>query len=52
MIFVVIAIMLCCIGVQAESVYPLRPDDPQAVYLTAEDFGAHADGMADDSDAL
>lgn len=36
----------------AQSVYPLRPDDPHAIYLTATDFGAHADGVGDDSDAL
>ncbi|HUP03173.1 MAG TPA: glycosyl hydrolase family 28-related protein [Bryobacteraceae bacterium] len=29
-----------------------RLDDPAAVYLAAPDFGAHADGLADDSVAL
>jgi outer membrane protein assembly factor BamB len=36
----------------AQSVYTLKPDDSHAVYLTAEDFGAHGDGVSDDSDAL
>lgn len=35
-----------------ESFYPVRLDDPEAVYLTAEDFGVVADGVADDSTAL
>ncbi|MEO8735586.1 MAG: glycosyl hydrolase family 28-related protein [Edaphobacter sp.] len=36
----------------AQSVYPLRPNDPHAVYLTTEEFGAHGDGVTDDADAL
>ena len=36
----------------AQSVYPLRPDDAHAVYLTQQDCGARGDGEADDSDAL
>ena len=31
------------------SVFTTRLDDPQAVYLSAEAFGAHANGQADDS---
>jgi sugar lactone lactonase YvrE len=34
------------------SFYPVRPDDPEAVYLTAKDFPVIADGKGDDSDAL
>ncbi|MCD8194463.1 MAG: glycoside hydrolase family 55 protein, partial [Tannerellaceae bacterium] len=34
------------------SVYPLRPDDPEAVYFTPEAFGIKADGKMDVSDAL
>jgi len=34
------------------SFYPVRPADPRAVDFTAEAFGAHADGIGDDSDAL
>jgi hypothetical protein len=36
----------------AQSFYPVRPDDPHAIYLTRQDFGARGDGIADDSDAL
>jgi sugar lactone lactonase YvrE len=38
--------------VHAGSFYPARPDDPRAVDFTREAFGAHADGIGDDSDAL
>ena len=34
---------------RAASVLTTRLDDPKAVYLTEHDFGAHADGRADDS---
>src|ERR1022692_717265 len=36
----------------AASVIATRLDDPKAVYLTAPEFGAHADGKSDDSAAL
>src|SRR5580698_9965827 len=36
----------------AASYYPLRLDDPKAVYLTKDKFPVHGDGVADDSDAL
>ena len=36
----------------ATSVYTTRLDDPRAVYLTAQEFGATADGKADDSAAI
>ena len=39
-------------NVAAQSFYPIKPDDPNAVYLTRQNFGAQGDGMADDSDAL
>ena len=39
-------------AVQAASFYPVRPDDPRAVDFTKPAFGAHADGVGDDSDAL
>lgn len=38
--------------VQAASFYPVKPDDPRAVDFTKVAFGAHADGVGDDSDAL
>ncbi len=34
------------------SIFTQRPDDPSAVYLTPDKFPVHADGIADDSDAL
>jgi hypothetical protein len=37
---------------RAWSYYPLRPDDPLAVYFEKGQFGAHADGVGDDSGAL
>jgi sugar lactone lactonase YvrE len=36
----------------AASYYPERLDDSKAVYLTREAFGAHADGVGDDSEAV
>ena len=36
----------------AQSVFTVRPDDPAAVYLTAQDFGVRGDGRSDDSAAL
>ena len=36
----------------AASVYTTRPDDPGAVYLSANEFGARGDGVADDSAAV
>src|SRR6266446_9143412 len=36
----------------AQSYYPLRLDDPKAVYLTRENFPVHADGITDDAEAL
>ncbi len=36
----------------ATSVFTSRLDDPRAVYLTVQEFGAQADGRADDSAAI
>jgi len=36
----------------ASSVFTTRLDDPKAVYLTAQDFGAHGDGIGDDTAAI
>src|SRR5260370_751108 len=48
-----IALLLCGgFAACASSVYTARPDDPKAVYLDAPEFGAHADGAADDSAAI
>jgi Pectate lyase superfamily protein len=40
---------LACCGA---SVYTERIDDPKAVYLSPANFGAHADGTGDDTDAI
>src|SRR5712691_5892016 len=37
---------------QSQSYYPLRLDDPKAVYLTPENFPVHGDGTTDDTEAL
>src|SRR5580658_2469969 len=36
----------------ASSVFTTRLDDPKAVYLTAQEFGAHGDGIGDDTAAI
>ncbi len=36
----------------AQSYFPQRPDDPRAIDFIKEAFGAHADGTADDAEAL
>ena len=36
----------------ASSVFTTRLDDPKAVYLTAQEFGVHGDGNADDTAAI
>ena len=49
-----LALFILCIGMPAwaESYYPVRPDDAKAVYLTSDKFPIHADGQADDSEAI
>ncbi|MGA3101682.1 MAG: glycosyl hydrolase family 28-related protein [Terracidiphilus sp.] len=36
----------------ASSVFTTRLDDPKAVYLTAQEFGVHGDGVGDDTAAI
>jgi sugar lactone lactonase YvrE len=36
----------------AQSVFPRRLDDPEAIYLGSAQFPAHADGIGNDSDAI
>jgi len=36
----------------ASSYYTQRLDDPKAIYLTKDSFNIHADGIADDTDAI
>ncbi|ACB74556.1 glycosyl hydrolase family 28-related protein [Opitutus terrae] len=51
-LFLVSVFTLAPVATASVSIYPLRPDDPQAVYATREAFGVHADGLGDDSAAL
>jgi hypothetical protein len=49
----ILALICFPIGADASvSFYPERIDDPSAVYLSAQEFGAHGDGVADDTAAL
>ncbi len=43
---------LASLQLKAQSVFPMRPDDPHAVYLERGAFGAAADGQADDTAAI
>lgn len=49
--FLPLFLVLCGVAA-AQSVYTQRPNDPNAVYLTAANFGVHGNGIADDSAAL
>src|SRR5271154_2090598 len=46
--------LLASFSVRAESssYYPARLEDAKAVYLTADSFAVHGDGIADDSEAV
>jgi hypothetical protein len=48
----ILALMLLVTPVVAQSYYPVRLDDPKAIYLTPENFPVHGDGIADDTEAL
>jgi sugar lactone lactonase YvrE len=51
--YAIVALLAVFCGIStAQSVYTARPDDSHAFYLTAQEFGTHADGLADDSAAL
>lgn len=39
-------------AVNLHSIYALRPDDPEAMYFTPDNFGVKADGKSDVSEAL
>src|SRR5215469_15522700 len=47
-----VALLVLVLPLKAASYYPLRLDDPKAVYLTKEPFGVKADGSSDDSAAV
>lgn len=52
--FVAVALLAvaCADLLYADSYYPLRPDDPRAVYLTKDQFEVRADGIGDDTSAI
>ena len=52
MFYVLAALAVSSARLCADSQYPARFDDAKAVYLTPDHFPVHADGVADDSDAL
>ena len=47
-----LVLLLLATPISAQSYYPLRLDDPKAVYLTPENFPVHGDGTTDDTEAL
>src|ERR1700734_3140070 len=49
---VLLSFLFSALPLFAASYYPQRLDDPKAVYLTPDKFSVHADGVADDSDAI
>jgi len=51
-ICLLILALLATSPLNAGSYYPVRLDDPAAVYLTADQFPVHGDGIGDDSIAL
>ena len=52
MFYALVVLMVSSARLCADSQYPARLDDAKAVYLTPDHFPVHADGVADDSDAL
>ena len=51
-LFAFASLLVVCAPSCANSSYTERLDDPRAVYFTPDKFPVHADGLADDSDAL
>src|SRR6266481_4994839 len=51
-VYVLAILLISSVRLCADSQYPARLDDAKAVYLTPDNFPVHADGVADDSDAL
>ncbi len=51
-LFALAALLISSSPVLSTSYYANRLDDARAVYLTRDNFPVHADGIADDSDAL
>jgi sugar lactone lactonase YvrE len=49
---IVLLAAACAAPLYADSYYPIRPEDPRAVYFTLDPFQVHRDGVGDNSDAL
>src|SRR5215469_18070740 len=47
-----VAVLVWALQAQAASYYPVRLDDPKAVYLTPDSFPVRGDGVTDDSVAI
>src|ERR1700741_3752909 len=52
MFYVLAILLISSARLCADSQYPVKLDDAKAFYLTPDNFPIHADGVADDSDAL
>src|SRR5271166_272893 len=52
LIWILVLMAATALPMAAQSVFPLRPDDPHAVYLERGSFGAAGDGKADDTAAI
>lgn len=51
-LFPLLGILMASTPLWATSYYTVRLDDPKAIYVTAEGFGARGDGIADDTEAI
>jgi sugar lactone lactonase YvrE len=51
-VVVLVVIGVCGTMLRAQSIFTQRPEDPGAVFLTAEQFQVKGDGVADDSDGI
>jgi sugar lactone lactonase YvrE len=50
--FLALCAVVWTVPLYADSYYPIRLEDEQAVYLTKDQFGVRADGVGDDSEPL
>ena len=52
LIWILALMAAAALSMAAQSVFPVRPDDPHAVYLERGGFGAAGDGKGDDTAAI
>jgi len=50
--WILVLVAAAALPMAAQSVFPVRPDDPHAVYLERGSFGAAGDGKGDDTAAI